>query len=428
MKRISHSIFIYPVIFLLVISCGSTPLPKNNSVRVPHDFFGMVHAGITESDEEYSLLKEMNVVWILETFYWGRIEWEPGNFNFSRYDRYVDKAIMEGKKIIAVLAYDASWLNNGRQRYVSPENIPHFLNYVEETVRHFQGRVDVWSVWNEPNFLFWSGSDSEFFELSRLATQRIRETDPDAYIIGGAFWRTPAGFIRGMHRAGAMEGLDGIAFHPYALNPVGSMRLHDRFLNVLSEINFTGPVWITEMGYPTNGWFPLKISMEELPSYVVKTIAGSAARGARVFLWYDFFDHFNEGEIPKGTSLTKKTEASYGLAYPNYQRKNGSYAYELCSRFLPGSRYAPELPIRENIPESIVCFSFLEGAAGNNTLILWNDTGTINVNLMVPGPAVIYDISTGAGSPLLPEASLAIGSEPLFITWQGTDIPRLSAR
>ena len=427
MKQI-FLLLLLKIIFLA--SCSSTPLPKNDSVRIPDDFFGMVHAGNTASEEEYNLLKEMHVRWVLETFYWDLIEPEHGVFNFTRYDRYVDRAILEGKKIIAVLAYDTSWLEDGKSRYVSAENMPFFLDYVEETVRHFKGRVDVWSVWNEPNFMFWNGTNNEFFELSKLATERIRETDPDAYIIGGAYWRTPVGFIRGMHRAGAMEGLDGIAFHPYALNPGASMRLHDRFLNVLSEINFTGPVWITEIGYPTDGWFPLKVSMENLPSYVIKNIVGSAARGARVLLWYDFFDHYNEGEVPKGTSLTKRTEISYGLVYPDYGRKNGSFAYELCARFLPGSIYTPELPIRENIPASIVSFTFINGNTGDSTLVLWNDsTGIINVNLQIPETAIIHDISTGLNRTLSTESSmgvsLEIGTRPLFITWQGPGIPRI---
>ena len=421
------------LLLFILASCSSTPLPKNNAVRVPDDFFGMVHAGNTETDEEYQLLNEMGVVWVLETFYWQRVERTPGEFNFSRYDGYVDTAIMQGKKVLAVLAYDTPWLSNGRARYVSPENTHYFLRYVEEMVRHFKGRVDVWSVWNEPNFMFWSGTNNEFYDLSRLATERIRETDPDSYIIGGAFWRTPANFIRGMHRAGAMEGLDGIAFHPYDLNPGRSMRTYDRFLRVLSEINFTGPVWITEIGYPTDGWFPLKIAMDDLPSYVVRTIVGSAARGARILLWYDFFDHFNEGEVPKGTSLTKRTEASYGLVYPNFQRKNGSFAYELCARFIPGSIYTPELPLRENIPGNIISFTFMNGTYGHNSLILWNDrAGIINVNLQLPGPVISHDISTGDSRILSSEAfaemSLEIGTQPLFITWQGTGTPRLSIR
>ncbi|MDR0312073.1 MAG: cellulase family glycosylhydrolase [Treponema sp.] len=416
----------YSLLFLLfVLSCASTPLPKNSSAIVPEDFFGIVHAGRTRSPEEYELLDAMGAKWILNTFYWNSIEGEKGSFNFSGYDAFVDTAISQGKKVLVVLGYEASWLfpEGNSKCYISPENLPHFLDFVEETVRHFQGRVAAWSVWNEPNISrFWKGPRKDFFELTRLAAQRIRETDPDAYIIGGVFVRSPDGFIKAMYKAGAMEGLDALAFHPYALNPRGAMQVYDNFSKVLSQINYTGPVWITEAGYPTGGWYPTKVSLEEQPAYVVKTIVGAAARGARALLWYELFDSQNEGQA--GDS--RDSERFFGLAYPDYSRKNGAWAYELCARYLPGSRYTAELPLRENIPSNIVSFCFMGGISGNNALILWNDRNRAQtINLQLPAPALLHDITNGRNSPLAAETALEVGNQPLIITWQGTATPRI---
>ena len=407
-------------LFFFLFSCSSTPLPRSTSAKTPEDFFGMV--GISQTVEQYQQLDEMGVKWILRTFYWRNIEKTRNNIDFSDYDDFVDMANMEGKKIIALLGYEAPWLYNSKKtkKYISQENIPLFLNYVEETVRHFKDRVDVWQIWNEPNFTFWKGPRKEFFELSRLTTLKIKEVDPDAFIIGGVFWRAPRAFIRDMYKAGAMDNLDGLAFHPYAVDPIGSMKIYDKFLDVLSEINYQGPVWITEMGYPTAGWYPTKVSLEEQPSYVVKTITGAAGRGARVLLWYEFADHYNEGEVPK--KETRNSENFFGLYYPNYQRKNGAFAYELCARFLPGSIYLSELPLRENLPSGIVSFCFFNGTSGSNTMILWNDKNRPQkVSLQLPADALLHNISTGKSYPLYHE--LEIGKQPLFITWQGTDLP-----
>jgi len=415
---------IWFLFLIIVFSCSSTPLPQGGSVTVPEDFFGMVHAGHTNSSEEYELLDTMGVEWILTTLYWRAIENEKGKFDFSGYDTYVDMVKRNGKKIIAVLAYEAPWLfPDGKKKYISPENMPHFLHYIEEIVRHYQGQVDVWAIWNEPNFMFWKGSNKEFFELSRLTAQKIRETDPGAYILAGSFWRAPRGFIKNMHKAGGMENIDALTFHPYAVNPAGSMMVYDTFLKVLPEINYTGPVWITEVGYPTGGWYPTKVSLEKLPSYVVKTISGAAARGAKNLLWYQLFDAYNEGEVPD----TRNSEHYFGLIYPNYIRKDGFFAYELCARFLPGSRYTPEFPERENIPSNIVSFYFVGGMPENNTLILWNDRSKVQkLKLLLPVPFLLYDISTGKSRPLSAETVLDIGEKPLIITWKGTDIPRLT--
>jgi hypothetical protein len=400
-------------------------MPKGGSVIIPEDYFGVVHAGQTRSAEEYRLLDEMGVEWILATFYWSRIEEQKGIFNFSGYEDFVDTALRNNKKIIAVLGYETPWLfTKGKsKRYISPENIPLFLRFVEETVRHYKDRVDVWEIWNEPNFMFWKGSRKDFFELSRLTAMKIREFDPNAYILGGVFWRTPRGFIKDMHKAEAMENLDGLAFHPYAVNPEGSMKLYDKFLKILSEINYTGPVWITEVGYPTRGWYPTRVSPEKQPSYVIKTIAGAAARGARVLSWYELFDAHNREEVPP---YTMDSEKFFGLAYPDYSRKESAWAYELCARFLPGSRYAPEFPRKENIPSNIVSFCFMGGKSDANTLIVWNDRNRFQkVNLRLSTLALLHDITTGQNSYLPQETVLDVGKEPLLITWQGAEVPFL---
>jgi hypothetical protein len=415
---------------MLVFSCSSTPLPSNGQNVIPEDFFGIVHAARTQTAEEEKLLNDMGCVWVLNTFNWHIIEPEKDFFDFSYYDLFVNDAKRQGRKIIGVLGYTADYLGlKGRaSNYISPDNMPLFLRYVEETVRHYNGVVDVWCIWNEPNIRFWTGSNREFSELTKLTADKIREADPNVYIIGGAFCRSPAGFIKRMNKTGVIKELDALCFHPYALNPSGSMRIYDNFTKTLSKINYTGPVWVTEVGFPTGGWYPQKVSLNEFPSHVVKTITGAAARGARVLLWYEVLD-----KIETGTK-SFDSERQFGLIHKNFIRKDGAWAYELCARYLPSSRYVPELPQRENIPSNIISFCFLGGISdnntlGNNTLILWNDKKRIQkIELRLASPALLHDISTGQNTPLAANASLEVGNKPLIITWQGTEIPRINKK
>jgi hypothetical protein len=395
-------------------------------VTVPEDFFGIVHAARTLEAEEYKLLDQMEVKWVLNTFYWGSIEHQKDVFDFSSYDLFVNGAKKQGLKIIGVLGYSNNFYSNGKSNYyISKENMPFFLRYVEEIVRHYKGQVDVWNIWNEPNIKFWQGSRKEYFELTKLTAQKIRETDPNVYIIGGAFCRSPTGYIKSMHKAGAIKELDALSFHPYDLNPAGSMRIYDSFAKTLSEINYTGPVWVTEIGFPTGGWYPNSVSENKFPSFIVKTIAGIASRGARVLLWYHMFDSLDIGK------KSLDSENYFGLNHKDFTRKAGSYAYELCARFLPGSRYVPELPQRENIPSNIVSFCFLNEISGNNTpgintLILWNDRkSNQQIELNLQAPALLHDISTGQNTTLPTDTTLDITNKPLIITWQGTAIPRI---
>ncbi|MCL2184463.1 MAG: hypothetical protein FWB86_01225 [Treponema sp.] len=389
-------------------------------VKIPLDFFGMVHAGNSGTTEEYQLLNELGAIWLLQTFYWGRIEREKDHFNFTMYDNFVNIAKENNKKVIAVMAYDTPWIKSKgeKRRYISPENITHFLNFLEVTVRHFKGKVDVWQIWNEPNFKFWNGTNKEFYELSKLAAQRIRETDPDAYIIGGGYSRVPKNFIRGMYKAGAMENLDAISFHPYAMTPIAAMRLHDKFIDILSEINFTKEVWITEMGYPTAGWYPHKVSLNNLPSYIIKTVVGAAIRNPRVFCWYELFDSHNHGKAPSNFD----SEMFFGLVYPDHSWKDGAFSYSLCANFLPGSYYFPELPKKTNIPSNIVSYCFMDGASGYNTLIMWNDRNSSQkIKISLSTSFTLHDISSGNNVVMQNDSIINITNKPVFITWQDTD-------
>jgi len=420
----NKNLLAYSLFILLLISCTSTPLPSSGQVTIPEDFFGIVHASRTGKEQEEKLLDDMGCVWVLYTFFWHNIEPEKDIFDFTQYDKYVNGSKRQGRKIIGLLGYSTYYLYNGRSKdYISKKNMPLYLRYVEETVRRYKGQVDVWCIWNEPNITFWDGKDREFYELTKLTTQKIRETDPDAYILGGVFWRSPTSFIKKMYNAGGFNGLDGIAFHPYAVNPSDCMNVIDKFTKTLSDINYSGPVWITEVGYPTGGWYPTKVNQKKYPVFIAKTLTGAAARGARALLWYEIFDRVDVGKF------SLDSEKHFGLLNKDLSRKQGSWAFELCARYLPGSRYVPELPQRENVPANIVSFCFLGGVSGNNTLILWNDkinTQKIEVNL--PSTALVHDISTGKNTPLPVNSTVNITNKPLIITWQGTDVPRIAEK
>lgn len=414
--------FIFPVILCIIIaSCSTTPIPKNNSdpVVVPQDFFGIVHAGRLRTAEEYQLLNELGAVWLLDTFRWNSIEpVRGGGYDYSRYDPFVNIANEYGHKVIAVIGYHTNWTAkvSGKINYVPKQFYEEYLNHIEALIIHFKGRVHAWQVWNEPNIIFWRGSNKEYYELAKLVSQKIRATDPDAFIIGGGFFRVPDKFILNMHKSGAMENFDALSFHSYGVNPEGSIKVYENFIKVMSKIDFNGDVWITETGYPTGGYYPSKVSLKIFPSYIIKTITGSAARGAKVLMWYEIYDRNKDNLIKKIDS-----ENYFGLAFrDDYSKKAGAWAYELCAHYLPGSEYVPELPKKENIPNSIVTFCFLN-SNGSNTLIMWNDKKRKQkIKISIPGSFNVHNISTGESSSFSDEIILNITNEPVFITWKGS--------
>jgi hypothetical protein len=189
---------------------------------------------------------------------------------------------------------------------------------------------------------------------------------------------------------------------------------------MLSQENYYGDIWITEIGYPTKGWYPNKVSENNFPSYIVKTLTGLAARGPRLILWYQLFDSYNREEAANSLD----SEDFFGIVYPDYSVKKGFAAYSLCSRFLAGADYLPELPLREEIPRHIISF-FFKGKDERNILILWNDRRTnIPVQIFLPlsesssDSGELYDIVTGESRKISAETNLMIGNTPQIIVWE----------
>jgi hypothetical protein len=253
--------------------------------------------------------------------------------------------------------------------------------------------------------------------MTKAAVIRIREIDPHVKILAGALWRTPKSWVKKMIKSGVLEYVDAVSFHPYAVNPKGSVKLYDKLEALLAKGNFKGDIWVTEVGYPTGGWYPTMVREKNFPRDIVKTLGGLSVRNVRVMLWYEFKDSYNKGEAPSRLH----SESFFGLATRDRIPKNGYYAWALCGRHLAGSEYLPALPERgEGIPNRTVSLCF-KSSDNTYTLLLWNERGgDLKVKLTLPGTdQKNHNTSTGEASNLGTENEITVTKNPLFITWNG---------
>jgi len=414
MKNLSLCVF-FLFIGIISFSCASAPVNvAPNGRYIPADFTGVVHAGMSANPEEYELINYMGISWILQTFYWDRIEPEQGQWNFQGYDTFVDNAAANNVKVFGVLAYDVYWIHEDQSRHnaVSADQIHYYLDFVRETAEHFKGRVGAWCIWNEPNFHFWNGTDKEFVELSRQAADAIREVDSDVILLAGAFNRNvfglPVSFIRRMFESGAMDKVDGIAFHPYELNASRAIRLYEQFRKIVDKYGFGDKIWITEMGYPTGGLYPTKVPENRFPEMIVKTYAYLAAAGARHVLWYQMFD-------PEQRS-NNNSEHYFGLTRSLQDHTSkGAEAFRLCSLYMSDTT-CYVLTKQDGLPGSMRAFWFK--GSQRSALVIWNEGGTRNTNIALPGTNhLIHDIYTGSSAPILIDNAVRIGRDPVVITY-----------
>jgi len=404
------------LIFFLCGSCASVniTLPSEGR-RIAADFSGIVHAGETNTQEEFDYLNYMGVSWVLHTFYWDRIEPQQNNWNYGDYDVMVNNAVNAGIKVLGVMAYDNWWIHADQRShaYIPPERLPDFLNYVRRTVEHFRGRVDAWCIWNEPNnSRFWSGTVDEYVELTRQAADVIKETDGDVIVLGGAFNRNVTGLpkkmINRLLESGAMENVNAVAFHPYEISVNRAKKLYEQFEKIVNQYGYD-KIWVTEIGYPTGGWYPTKVSEEDFPSRIVKTFTLLAAGGAKRVFWYQMFDAPNPSK--------SNSEDFFGLVRSeNDYTSKGAEAFRLCASYISDS--VCYSLTQDNLPASLRVFWFKREDGG--ALILWKDGfGSTQVSMKLTGTEHLqHNIDTGSASFINSDITIKAGSKPVFITWR----------
>jgi len=401
------------IILIILLSACATGKTINYPVIIPEDISGVI-GWQSNKPEEYEFLDYIGADWLLATFYWRLIEPAENEWNYEYYDKYVDISKEAGKKIIGVLGYSAPWIFNSEEewiRYVPPDKMHHYANYARNTAERYRGKVDAWCIWNEPNFHFWKGTRKEFGELTRQAVNAIREADPDVIILGGGYIRgifgPPKAHMRSLFKSGGMEKADGIAFHPYELNPSRVLKMYKSFAKYSDKFGFGDRVWVTEIGYPTGGLSPTSVSEEKFPAYVISTFVNLAAEGAQRILWYQLFDPVVRSE--------RNSEHFFGLArsIDDFTSK-GSEAFRLCAVYLSGTTHY-KFP-DEGLPNSLKKYYF-ENPEGGGALVLWKKGIKNKIQIKIPGGGFIHNHVTGEATAITAETTIIVGSVPVFITW-----------
>jgi hypothetical protein len=217
-----------------------------------------------------------------------------------------------------------------------------YARFVRTIAKHFKGRVDRYSIWNEPNYVTWLNpldkAPSIYRKLYTAGYDAIKEADPRAKVFIGetaphkASGRStgPLDFLRKFASAGGPKvHADGFAHHPYdVLNPptarppgpndvsIGALgRLTSELdrMRRAKVLYYNGggamPLYLTEFGYFVSG--RRKISESRHAKYL-KQAFDIALRNGRVrqMLQWGLVsppDHYFDTSIVKQNGTPRKS-------------------------------------------------------------------------------------------------------------------------
>jgi hypothetical protein len=227
------------------------------------------------------------------------------HYDFSVFDRLIDQAAANGIRVHLSLTGPAPRWANARKytekRAWYKPNATEFGKWASIAAAHFKGRVDRYSIWNEPNWKTWLGplknGPALYRNLYVAGYKAIKAADPAAKVLIGetapvgrrGSSTAPLAFLRGVtcvnkkyKRAKRCPKLkaDGYAHHPYDFAHAPNFRYPgndnvtlgtlSRLTSALDKLSRAGvlrkngggrmPLYLTEYGYFASGHRALKKS------------------------------------------------------------------------------------------------------------------------------------------------------------------------
>jgi hypothetical protein len=393
---------------------------------------GVCHAGYSRSDEEYAILDELGVRLMRVDFHWSPIQPDPDTWDFDDFDAYLDAANSHGVDVLALLAFgnnsvERSPSGSKRDRYIAPEDIPLFLEYVRRTVGRYKDRVYAWEIWNEPDMpRFWTGTADEFYELARRTAETVRQVHPEARLLGTAMTSGIGAHlaeeVEGLHTSGALKDVDHPTMHTYVSDPRGYYNEFFRVQNAAAKNGHPGSVWITELGDPDGGVYPWRASSDLLAEHVMKAYTIATSLGIEKLVWYCYRD----SRIESLRKTPDNSEGFFGLVEQAGQWKPAAHAYRLFAKNCSDCVIRCDLvEVSGGIAARQLRTALYRRQDGESSLIMWFEPGLrrgAHARVMVDlgpleEPAVMHDIASSYRKHLLDNV-VDVTEKPLFITFK----------
>lgn len=179
------------------------------------------------ADRDLKLVEDIAFNWVKQEFPWREIErLGKGQYDWANTDRMMDQIDSHGLKVIARISTQPPWAGGAYPEIGPPDNYQDYVDFLTVLATRYQGRIDAYQIWNEPNLSREWGerppNPAEYTELLRLSYETIKAIDPEAIVITAGLAPTTrsddvampdVNFIQGMYDAGAAPYFDALGVH-----------------------------------------------------------------------------------------------------------------------------------------------------------------------------------------------------------------------
>ncbi|MBN1821715.1 MAG: hypothetical protein JW833_13430, partial [Prolixibacteraceae bacterium] len=214
-----------------------------------------------------------------------------------------------------------------------------------------------------------------------------------------------------MFEAGVLDLVDVISFHPYSASFNTYNRQIEKILKISNDYSHQKKYWITEIGYPTGGFYPWRSSLSKYPEKVVKTLIYGLSENIDKIFWYELFD----GKKQRWYN----SEDHFGLAKKGkeYDYKKGAYAFKAIAGNVANSLLVNS-KVECNLPK--VEYNYFIKNNGEGILVLWSERKYRSIGITIPGTNIRKISIESSNIDYLNDGTIhcSLGKKPLVLLFE----------
>jgi hypothetical protein len=321
--------------------------------------------GLVQTYDDFEAAAEAGTGFTRIKLYWdiiqpnGPDDWQPANVP----DPLVEIDLAAGREVIGLIVRTPAWARDldhpgndpNRPQAKDVPDMEAWGRFVRRLVKQYQGRIQRWIIWNEPDVWdpnhpgsTWNGSEEDYIELLRTAYLNIKAVDPDmrVYMAGLTYWWDDE-YDQEQYLSRLLKILtddpgaarhnyyfDGVIYHLY-YKPQQVFDIVSEVRALLDRYGFTDKtIWLNETNAPPSS-DPLepphreprfKASLEEQSAFMIQVHAMAFAAGAERVQVYKLF---NSTEHPEDVQ-------PFGLLRGDKSRRPAFTAYQTVTKYLAG--------------------------------------------------------------------------------------------
>lgn len=227
---------------------------------------------------------------------WGAVEPAQGQWKWDALDAQISYLTDQHFITGGILIGSPKWNLTDAPGSLPSNSLPGWSEYVTQLVKHVDGKIKYWEVWNEPpNGTGRNKTPEDYAKIVVAAYDAAKAVDPNC-LVGLCAKSVHVNYLEQVIQAGAKDHFDYIVLHPYetlgtTMNHAGaeSVYMHivptvRKMLAAQDPAKANVPIWFTELGYDAK-------KDANIPAYaLVKAYTMGIAQGVACITWFEGMD------------------------------------------------------------------------------------------------------------------------------------------